>query len=166
MIHNYFRPIHFVARPSEFAKSSRSHALNIYVWRSLDDVLDTLCQVIPGFRHDLTSEEVRDLARTDWDDFYASRLSLDEFAALWIVKATWDPMLQYPNPEFDMYTIAGGLNYAGRLLAMDERLTSTNLDYRFIGVESLPDKEVIRQIFEPEAFQLRDEILNRLVFKP
>ncbi len=162
MIHNYFRPIHFVARPAETAKTGRSHALNIYVWRSLDDVLNTLRVVVRGFRLDINAEQVRELARVDWDDFYASRFTLDEFASFWIVKMVWDTAMQYPNENYDMYTIEGGLVYAGRLLKLDDQIAATNLQYRGDDISSIRNKEAMRKLLEPESFQVHDDVRERL----
>ena len=147
-----FRPIHFVARPPRHRRDSPAHTLNVYVWRNLDDVLETLQNIVPGFRRELTADDVRKLAKRDWCDYYANDFSYDEFAAFWIVKTAWDPGLAYPDGDYDMFTIDGAMNYAKRLLNFDLQVAESRLENRRPVFPTLDD-DAMKNILSPEASQ-------------
>ncbi len=150
-----FRPIHFVVRPANNWKDSASHTLNVYVWRSLDDVLETLCEVVPGFQRKLTADDVRKLAQCDWCDYFAADFSYDEFAALWLVKTAWDPGIAYPNEDFDLFTIDGAMARAKRLLDLDRQVAQSRPEnLRPFLPTSLSDDD-LEIILTPEAIKAR-----------
>ena len=104
-----FRPIHFAANAS-------GGDVRIFVWHNLNEALSTLKRLVPNLRPFLTAEHIRGLAAPEWDDFHATLVSLDEFAALWFAKTVYDPGIVFPDQLEDLYAADGAARHAKRLM--------------------------------------------------
>ena len=128
-----FRPIHFAALLS----NGETH---VYVWRNLDYAVDALKELVPDLWPFLTSEHVLGLASPEWDEeYYGSRFSHDEFAALWFAQTVYDSNLVFPDQLEDLYNAEGAAKHVTRLMqtASPKRTETTPLSQWQLFVKSM-----------------------------